>query len=404
MIHAGWLQVTVIVVAWLLALVWLRRMSDALRGIPAMLDLTCTARGSLLALPEDGMPHVTVIVPARDEADTIEATLRSLLAQTGIRLQIIAVDDRSVDGTGEKMDALAREAIAGTQSFETIHVRELPPGWLGKPHALARGVEQARAPWLLFTDGDVLFAPEALHLALGAAIRENVDHFVLAPTLISTTVGAAAIQATAQVLAHFVTRAWKISDPQARDAFGVGGFNLVRKDALEAFGGMERLRMEVVEDVALGWLIKKELGRRSFFALGPGLVWIHWIRGMFGIVKLLEKNAFAGTRFSVGMTLISVISLLLHALVPFAALAAGPWGIAAAISMYAGIVMGFIANRKLNGLSPWFAVLLAPCALILAWAMLRSMLLTLARGGVVWRGTLYPLSELRKGMVRFRMV
>src|SRR5581483_6606842 len=182
------------------------------------------------------------------------------------------------------------------------------------------------------------------------AIRENVDHFVLAPTLISTTVGAAAIQATAQVLAHFVTRAWKISDPQARDAFGVGGFNLVRKDALEAFGGMERLRMEVVEDVALGWLIKKELGRRSFFALGPGLVWIHWIRGMFGIVKLLEKNAFAGTRFSVGMTLISVISLLLHALVPFAALAAGPWGIAAAISMYAGIVMGFIANRKLNGL------------------------------------------------------
>jgi glycosyltransferase involved in cell wall biosynthesis len=404
MIHSGAVSWVVIVLAWLLAFVWLRRMSDALRGVPAMLDLTEIDPKALPALSEGDAPHVSVIVPARDEADTIATTLRSLLAQTGVRLQIIAVDDRSIDGTSEKMDALAIEANNGRHQLKVVHIRELPSGWLGKPHALARGVDQSTAPWLLFTDGDVVFAPEAVHLSLQCAIRENVDHFVLAPTLVSDTLGAKATQATAQVLAHFITCAWKISDPNSKDAFGVGGFNLVRKDAVAALGGIERLHLEVVEDVALGSLIKRELGRRSYFALGLGLVRIHWIKGTFGIVRLLEKNAFAGTRFSVTMTLLSVLSLLLHALIPFAALTVGPWGIAAAVSMYVGVAMGFTANRKLNGLSPWFAALFAPCALVMAWAILRSMVLTLARGGVVWRGTLYPLAELKKGMIRFRIV
>lgn len=404
MIHPGIARDILIGLAWLLALIWLSKSLDALRGIRSMLDLTRMDPGSLPPVPEEQPVHVSVIVPARDEAGSIESTLRSLLAQIGIRLQIIAVDDRSTDGTGAKMEALAQEATRGPHQLEVVQVRALPPGWLGKPHALARGVELARAPWLLFTDGDVWFAPDALRLALQCAIRERADHFVLAPTLISETLGAKATQTTSQVLAHFVTRAWKIGDPNAKDAFGVGGFNLVRADAIAAVGGIERLRMEVVEDVALGWLVKRELRRRSMIVLGLGLVRIHWIRGIFGIVKLLEKNAFAGTRFSVSLTLLSVLSLTLHALVPFAALSCGPWGIAAAALIYAGIGTGFFANRRLNGRPPWLAVFFAPCALILAWAILRSMLCTLARGGVVWRDTLYPLADLKKHMVQFRML
>jgi glycosyltransferase involved in cell wall biosynthesis len=403
MIHPGIARDILLVLAWLLAFVWLRCSFAALRGMRGMVDLTRIDRSSLPQLLHDETPHATVIVPARDEADTIEATLRSLLAQTGIHLQIVAVDDRSTDGTSEIIDTLVHEANASPHQLQALHILDLPPGWLGKPHALAAGVQQARAPWLLFTDGDVLFAPEALHLAVRTAMREHADHFVLVPTLLSETLGAAAVQATCQVLAHFVTRGWKIADDKAKDAFGVGGFNLVRKDALIALGGIERLRMEVVEDVALGWLVKRELGRHSLIALGLGLVKLQWIRGMFGIVKLLEKNAFAGMRYNVGMALVAILSLTLHALVPFAAVNAGPWGIAAAALTYVGIFGSFVATRRLNGLSPRFAAEFAPCALIVAWAMLRSMLLTLARGGVVWRGTLYPLAELKKNMVRFRM-
>lgn len=389
--------------AWFLALVWLRHALIALLGIRSMVDLTELDPGDLPALPESESPDVTVLVPARDEADTIKATLRSLLGQTGIRLQIIAIDDRSTDGTGHKMDALSIEAARAPHTFEVLHLRELPSGWLGKPHALARGIERAKAPWLLFTDADVVFAPEALHLAVRSAMREKADHFVLGPTLLSGSLGEGAIVANLQVLGHFVARMWKIGDPKAKDAFGVGGFGLIRPEALAAIGGMDRLRMEVVEDVALGWLIKRELHGHSLMVLGPGLVRLHWVHGTFGIVRLLEKNGFAGMRYSVPIMLAACFSLLLHALVPLVALAAGPWGIDAMLFTYLGIAISIFANHKLNARSPWLALFFAPCVFVFVWAFLRSMFLTLARGGVQWRGTLYSLAELKKHRVPFRM-
>ena len=395
-------QNTILVTAWLLALIWLLRALQAFFGIRAMLDLTEIDESALPPLSEESSPHLSVIVPARNEAGSIEATLRSLFAQTGIRLQIVAVDDRSADGTGETMDSLVVDS-ATPHAYEVVHIRELPAGWLGKPHALARGVGLARAPWVLFTDADVWFAPCALQLALRAAVREKADHLVLAPTLLAHSLGERAILATIQVLGHFIARLWKIGDPRAKDAFGVGGFTLVRREALAAVGGMERLRMEVVEDVALGWLIKREARRHSTMVLGPDLVRLRWLQGMFGIVRLLEKNAFAGLRFSVPMMTVVCLALLIDALLPIAALTLGPWGVCAAIAMYAGIGVGIYANRKLNRLSPLLAVLFAPCVLVVVWTFLRSMLLTLGRGGVVWRGTLYPLVGLRKGMVPFRM-
>ena len=102
---------------------------------------------------------------------------------------------------------------------------------------------------------------------------------------------------------------WKVQDPKAKDFFGVGGFNLLRADAVEAFGGMERLRMEIVEDVSLGWLVKKELHRKSMMVLGPGLAKIAWMQGPFGIVSLLEKNAFAGFRYSIGTAVVASVLL-----------------------------------------------------------------------------------------------
>jgi glycosyltransferase involved in cell wall biosynthesis len=398
------LHVVVIAVAWLLAVVWLSRSLEALRGVRSMLDLTELDRRSLPELSQDPRPHLTVLVPARDEAASIEATLRSLLAQSGIRLQIVAIDDRSTDGTGATMDALVAEAARSPHELEVLHIHELPVGWLGKPHALARGIERARSPWLLFTDGDVVFAPEALHLALRTATRERADHFMLAPTLLTDTLGESAVVANLQILGNFVARMWRIGDPKAKDAFGVGGFSMVRAEALAAIGGMERLRMEVVEDVALGWLIKREMRRHSLMVLGPDLVRLRWVQGTFGLVRLLEKNGFAGMRYRVLLMLGACLSLLLHALVPLAALASGSWGIAAAVLTYLGIAIALQANRKLNGRSPWLALFFVPCVLILIWAFVRSTILTFVRGGVIWRGTLYPLDELKKHMAPFRMV
>ena len=300
MIHNETLRLTITVLAWLMALSWLRHSVLAWRGMASVWDLTSIEKSLLPALPQTQGPDVTVVIPARDEQESIVATLESLLRSTGVRLQIIAVDDRSEDRTGALMESVTSRAQKRSNSIDVIHNRELPDGWLGKPHALALGVARAKAQWLLFTDGDVAFAPEALELALRMAIKEEADHLVLMPTLTHKGLLAAGVQGSVQALGQWAARMWKVQDPKAKDFFGVGGFNLLRADALEAVGGMARLRMEVAEDVSLGWLVKRELGRRSMMVLGPGLVKIAWIQGPLGIVSLLEKNAFAANRYRSG--------------------------------------------------------------------------------------------------------
>ena len=171
--------------SWLLALVWLWQALTARRGMPSLPDLIGSGVLQLPPLPACEGPHLTVIVPACNEEDSIQTTLRSLLASTGLRLQIIAVDDRSTDRTGERMDEVAAEAAAtgGPHDLRVIRVSELPAGWLGKPHAMALAASNAAAPWLLFTDGDVVFHPQALDLALREALALNADHLLLVPTV-----------------------------------------------------------------------------------------------------------------------------------------------------------------------------------------------------------------------------
>jgi hypothetical protein len=115
------------------------------------------------------------------------------------------------------------------------------------------------------------------------------------------------------------------------------------------------------------------------------------------MVNNLEKNAFAGLRFSVGFLVVACLGLLMSVVVPVAAMAAGRWGLAAGLLTYAAIALTFQANRRITGISPWGALLFGPSAVVLVWAFARSGVLTLWRGGVVWRGTLYPLKELREG-------
>src|SRR6185369_2740694 len=104
----------------------------------------------------------SVVVPACNEARTIERALTSLLAQDYPDLEIVLVDDRSSDETGAIIEHLA----ASDRRISAIHVRELPAGWLGKVHALQRGLERARGELVLFTDADIHFAPGALRRAV----------------------------------------------------------------------------------------------------------------------------------------------------------------------------------------------------------------------------------------------
>jgi glycosyltransferase involved in cell wall biosynthesis len=382
--------------AWGLAIAWLWKGITSIIGMPTIPDLSRIDPAALPPIPENNGPDLTVVIPARDEEAVIGQCIRSLVASVGVRLQILAVDDRSTDRTGELMDAIGAELCEGKahHHFEVIHITELPDGWLGKPHALAEGAKRATAPWILFTDGDVLFGPRALDLALRQATDLNADHIVLAPTMIFHSAGERAVLGAMQAMAMWMVRLWKVPDPRARDSFGAGAFNMIRRNAYHAVGGFEKLRLEILEDVFLGMRVKLA-GLSQRIILGPNLVRLRWMNGTFGVVELVEKNGFAVTRFRTGLHLLACLSFVMHAVVPLAAITSGGWNTVAGVLTYVGLILCYQASRRVTRVPVWCALIFAPAVLLVGWSFLRSMSLALARGGVIWRGTLYPLEELR---------
>ncbi|MFL6428995.1 MAG: glycosyltransferase [Acidobacteriaceae bacterium] len=386
------LRVAGLAVGWGVALLWTTRGLAWLRGMSRLPDL----------LEQEVRPvpgSVSVIVPARNEARDVGACLRSVLASTGVHLEVIAVDDRSTDETGATMDSLRDPGLR----YAVEHVRELPTGWLGKPHAMAHGASLATGEWLLFTDADVVFAEDTLARALVYMEREGGDHLLVVPTVVARSIGERMMLPFLHVLSIWGPRLWRVADPQSRDAIGVGAFSLIRRTVYDKVGGWERLRMEVIEDVRMGYLIK-QAGFRSAAVTGRNLVRIRWARGAWGVVDNLTKNVFAAFRFRIGLMVAGTIATAVMCLVPFAGLALGAAGDRASLwpSLVSVATLTALYWRYRRFADPGSAatILLLPtfpiAALVFVYAMVRSTVLTLRRGGVVWRETFYPLGELRK--------
>jgi GT2 family glycosyltransferase len=375
-------------IAWLVALSWLYKMVEAMVGLPRVANLL---EERYDRLPE-GMPSLTVIVPARNEAADIEENLRSLIGQDYGPLQIIAVDDRSTDDTGALMDALAQQH---PERLRILHVTELPENWLGKTHAMAMAASQSTSEWLLFTDGDTVFRADSLRRSLMYAVSSGGDHLVTVPTTIIKRWDEGTLLGFFQIFGLWAARPWKIADARARlDAIGVGAFNMIRRSAYEQLGGFEALRMEIVEDIGLGRRVKR-LGLAQRIAFGRGLVRIHWAPGASGLVKVMTKNIFASFRFSISLTLTGCVWLIVFCIVPVFGLALPGMRLPAVLTLLA-IVVVYRLYGRVSGISTWQALLSPVAAMMFTYALLRSMMITLWQGGVVWRETFYPLDELRK--------
>ena len=381
------------VLGGLLAVVWVDRLQDAARGMKHVADLT---------YPEwdrhtEPAPRVSIVVPARDEAEHVEAALASFAAQDYPNLEIVAVDDRSRDSTGEILDRAVQQAAACRPRlrFEVIHVRELPAGWLGKTHAMWLAGRRATGDWILFTDADVKLRPDTLRRALTYAEAVKADHLVLFPTLALKTVGECMAVAGFQMQFVFGHRPWKVSDPKARDTMGIGSFNLLRRRVYESIGTFDALRMEVVDDIQLGELVKTR-GFSQRTAVGLGLLDLRWGRGGIGIVRNLIKNLFAALQYRWPRALGACFMLIVLNVVPFAGLWLAPgWSKAGFALAVGAIALLYVGMYRTSRISPAYALLHAVNSLIIAGALLWSMAATVWHGGVVWRGTRYSLQELR---------
>jgi glycosyltransferase involved in cell wall biosynthesis len=398
-IYLHWIAGTI------LALAWISRIVDAALGMPSIADVSrpeWDRNPASLA----GNPRVSIIVPARNEEEVIEQALNTLLALDYDNYEVIAVNDRSTDSTGEIMERMEknphfsqRTREMGHPQFKVVHHAELPAGWLGKTHAMWTAANKATGDWLLFTDADVLFKPDALRRALAYAESVPADHVVLFPRMIMKRPGEYMMIAFFQTMFMFGHRPWKVADPSTDDHMGVGAFNLVRRRVYDAVGTYAALRMEVLDDMKLGKVVKKAgFAQRNVF--GGDLISIRWAKGAVGVVNNLTKNFFAVLSFQWWRAVISVFGLAFLNFGPFLGvfLAHGwarvPYAVALA-SMFA-IYIGMSWRSAV----PAYYFLLHPVSTAMfIYTLARSMILTLWNDGIEWRGTKYPLEELRKGMV-----
>jgi hypothetical protein len=348
--------------------------------------------GDVAPLPDDRLPSLTIIATAKDEAARVETAARSLLAQDHPGARVVVVDDRSTDGTGAILDRLA----AQRPELRVIHVASLPEGWIGKCHALAQGAASADTEWLLFTDGDVSLASDAVRRALSLALRENADHVAVGPDLVLDSLGEAIFVGYFFVMFSVSQRPWRARDPRSKAHIGIGAFNLVRRAAYERAGGHAAIRFDLIDDMALAKRLK-DSGARALYARHGGRVTARWHAGVSGLIRGVEKNAFPAMGYRTGFTLAAVAALLAVSMMPVVGLAlADPVSkILAAVAWLAVAALYASASREAR-IRPWQAVLMPVGALLFCGAILRSAALALVRGAVSWRGTAYPLGELRR--------
>ena len=342
----------------------------------------------------DTLPALSVLVPACNEADTLERAMQSLLAVDYPCMEIIAVNDRSTDGTGELLERLA----AKNPRLRVLHITELPPGWLGKNHALHVASQEAKGDWLLFTDADVVYTPDALVRAVCYARRVGADHLVVSPRIETCDFWERLFASYFSLMLSLRCRIWDVADPRRSAYFGFGAFNMVRAVSYRAFGGHGALAMEVADDTKLGKVVKRH-GFRTELVDGSDLLSVRWVIGFRGVMQCLTKNAFAGFDFNTPRMLVGVFGLLITAVYPVAGLfllAPCRW---LAVGALLGMMSGAGAMRRISDAGSAYGLTYPLAALMLVYIILHSTWLACSRQGIVWRGTLYPLDELKKGVV-----
>lgn len=337
-------------------------------------------------------PLVSIIIPACNEEPTLEPALRSLVRMDYLHREIIVIDDRSTDGTYALMKKLAREF----PEIRLEQVSELPPGWLGKNHALYFGAKRARGEILLFTDADVVMAPATLSLAVAFFTREGLDHLSLIwrNEARGGLLNAMVVDALGGLF--LLLRPWNVRNKSSRAFAGIGAFNMIERSAYQKLGGHAALKMHPIDDIMLGKKVKQQ-GFVQDCLVGGDFVRVRWYESLEEMSRGLMKNIFALYNYRLTYVAVVIFGIILMTIAPV-------WGLFLASGtarlFFAGAVLCrftvFVQNARgikvSSALFPWSLV----TPYITVYMIIRAVWTTLRRQGIDWRGTHYSLRELKK--------
>jgi glycosyltransferase involved in cell wall biosynthesis len=345
--------------------------------------------------PGAGGPSVSLIVAARNEAHGIEAAVDSLLRLDYSPLELIMIDDRSTDETSAILARLARR----DSRLKVVTIAELPKGWLGKNHALWIGAGQAGGDRLLFTDADIVFEKTTISRAMRYMESGAIDHLTAIPETRVPGLALNAMVAAFGVFFSLYARPWKARDPRSRSHIGVGAFNLIRADTYRAIGTHQAIAMRPDDDLKLGKLVKKH-GFRQDVVNARGFVVVEWYSSLREMIDGLMKNAFAGVDYSLPAVAGSTFALLLMNVWPFVAVFATS-GITRALNGVSVLLIAavFRISARHSGARVRYVFGYPLAAILFAYIIWRSALTAILTGTITWRGTAYPLSQMRANRI-----
>lgn len=337
-------------------------------------------------------PKISIVVSAKDEEKKIASALEHFLALTYPHMEIIFLNDRSSDKTGSILDDFARKH----PRLKVMHITSLPEGWMGKNHALFKGVQAASGQYILFSDADVLIAPDTLQKAMHYLQQEKIDYLSVIPEVTSKSFGM-------QIMMNFFSyhfsaffKPWKVASKDKTSFIGIGAFGLINREVYLSVGGHSALKLRPDEDLRLGQLVKLR-GYKLGVLSGVGAVRVDWYDSLTEMILGMEKNAFAGMNYSFPLLIASSLVMVVFELLPFI-LCLFPDFFFLKLAALSWIVFSMLHGRRLN-IKPWAALFYPVATVLFLFICWNSALKTLIHNGIYWRGTLYPLDQLKKNKV-----
>lgn len=384
----------------LVSLVWVSRHLDVNRARREQIPL----RSDFYDGPPADAPRVSFLIAAKDEEENIESAVRSVLAQDYPDFELIVIDDRSDDRTGEILDRLAAED--GTGRLRVVHVTALREGWFGKNNAMREGVEHAGGDWLCFGDADCTHtSPRTLSMAVRHALENGIDFLSVLPRLETRSMWENIIQPVCGALMVFWFHPRHVNNPRHAAAYANGAFMLMKRSCYEAIGGHDGVRTQVNEDMHLARLTK-ERGLRLFVMQNDDLytvrmysslraIWRGWSRifyGCFGTFRKLLRTLM----ILLVMSIFPYVSLVISGLAFLLPGPAGGWlwpllGSLAAIAAQQSLLVRYY---RLSYTNPWYAPTWIIGALVGVGIILNAMMKLGGRSTTTWRGTTYRGNEL----------
>jgi hypothetical protein len=324
--------------------------------------------------PATTLPSISVLVPARDEAATIEACVRSVRAQD-VALEFIVLDDGSSDGTAARAEALGTRVIKG---------RPPPAGWLGKPWACAQLAAAATGDVLVFLDADVVLEPHAVGDAVGLLVSTGLEMVSPHPRQLAVTASERLVQPLLQ-WSFLTTLPLRRAERSPRESLTAanGQFLVVRRDALQRAGGP--VADAVLDDIALARAVKRTGGRAAMVD-GTGLATCRMYRSWAELRDGYGKSLWAAFGSPHGAVAVMAALGLAYVVPPIAALRGSSVGL---LGYGAAVVSRVVAARRTGG-RDWPDSLAHPASIALFGYLTARSLRMHRRGALTWKGRALP--------------